>query len=118
MGRAAASEPQSSLFSFAISHPVTEPLIPLRVPRLAVFAHDHPLIPVSVLTAACVSGLRFHCGPSLSAESSSSHSSRNSELRQAGSLPETALFSAVPQPRVVVPINPESLMKDDVTFDL
>lgn len=34
------------------------------------------------------------------------------------SLAETALFSAVPQPRVVVPVNPEHLLKDDVTFDL
>lgn len=111
---------RSSLFSFAISHPSTEPLTPLRVPRLAVFAHDHPVTLGSVLTAARVIGLRFHRGPSLSTESGSSHGSRNSELRQAA-YPRphrSQLFSAVPQPRVVVPINPESLLKDDVTFDL
>lgn len=34
------------------------------------------------------------------------------------SLAETALFSAVLEPRVVVPVNPESFLKDDVTFDL
>lgn len=34
------------------------------------------------------------------------------------SLAEPALFSAVPQPRVVVLVNPERLLKNDVTFDL